>query len=93
MNVYFRLRVEREGAEFTQLSSEDQAAFAQGQGVSDHPDRGYDGQPLHYAGIHALSPPVVVPVPVTAPACYRSTLALDQPYYLGCTHVYEYTCM
>ena len=68
MNVYFRLRVEREGAEFTQLSSEDQAAFAQGQGVSDHPDRGYDGQPLHYAGIHALSPPVVVPVPVTAPA-------------------------
>ena len=46
MNVYFRLRVDRPAA--TLASPEDRAAFAKGQGVSDHPDRGFDGETLRF---------------------------------------------
>ena len=31
-----------------EMAQEDSAAFAKGQGVSDHPDRGFDGQMLRF---------------------------------------------
>jgi hypothetical protein len=48
MNIYFRLRVDR-GPRAALLSEEDREKFAAGQGVSDHPDRGYEGEMLRYA--------------------------------------------